>query len=306
MCGNKLLTCGSSSIIMGDFHYKQFISPISNKLLKVTKSSTEHDDFKNLSIIRRITNYKSFYIIPDEDVSVVNPSDAFYKYLKTLVQQKDISIFNNVPLTTVFIDDGGKEDLHTTINQLYENNFTLWKSYKTILEFIRQITLGIYYLHNKNICHLDIKPENIMVDRKNICFKIIDFGFSSQEPFDDFIQKHKGTPGYFPKHIKDYEITKWFPKINANDTIPVNGIIPFHQDRTLVYKIDSFEFGRTILMVVGSYECNKLYYSCFHICKNYRKIKVNNIIDALTEPDIHKRKTIEYCILNYFSNITMV
>ena len=281
MGGNKMLRCGSSSIVMGDFYYRIFTSPRKNKLLKITKNSKEHNDFRNLSLIRKIINYKSYYIIPDEDIDIIKPSDDFYKYIETLVKKENMTIFNNVPLTTVFIDDGGNEDLLDTINELYDNNFTFWKSYKIILEFVKQITFGLYYLHTNNICHLDIKPENIIVDRNNINFKLIDFGFSSQEPFDDFVKKNRGTPGYFPKHIGKYMIDDWFPKINANDTIPVNGIIPFHQNRKLVYKIDSFEFGRTILIVVGSYECNKVNYSCFSLCKNYSKIKVNNIQIAL-------------------------
>ena len=306
MVENKMLRCGGSSIVIGDFYYKHFFPHRKNKLLKITKSTREHDDFKNLSIIRKIINYKTHYIIPDEDVNVIKPNEKFYKYIMTLVKNENMSIFNNVHLTTAFIDDGGKEDLHDTINDLYENDFTFWKSYKTILHFIRQITFGLYYLHNNKICHLDIKPENIMVDRKNRNFKLIDFGFSSQEPFDNFVKKIRGTPGYFPKHIGNYNINDWFPKITANDTVPIKGNIPFHKDRKLVYKIDSFAFGRTILMVVGSYESNIVNYSCFSLCKNYSKIKVNNIIAALTECDVHKRKTIHYCILKYFSDITIV
>lgn len=42
---------------------------------------------------------------------------------------------------------------------------------------IYQILCGIDYIHSKNIVHLDIKPENIMLGADNI-IKIIDFGIS--------------------------------------------------------------------------------------------------------------------------------
>ena len=42
---------------------------------------------------------------------------------------------------------------------------------------------GINFLHEREICHLDIKPENILVKGEE--FRIIDFGFSSKYPFDE-------------------------------------------------------------------------------------------------------------------------
>jgi BR serine/threonine kinase len=45
------------------------------------------------------------------------------------------------------------------------------------LEFFRQITLAVEYLHAHGICHRDLKPENILLDNTNQ-IRIADFGFA--------------------------------------------------------------------------------------------------------------------------------
>jgi len=48
----------------------------------------------------------------------------------------------------------------------------------------RQIMAGIKYLHQKGICHRDLSPENVMVDRQNNAV-IIDMGQSILIPYTD-------------------------------------------------------------------------------------------------------------------------
>jgi serine/threonine protein kinase len=43
----------------------------------------------------------------------------------------------------------------------------------------KKILLAIKFCHNRKLCHLDIKPENIMLD-KNFAPIIIDFGFAQK------------------------------------------------------------------------------------------------------------------------------
>ena len=53
-------------------------------------------------------------------------------------------------------------------------------------EIIRQIASAIKYIHDKNICHRDIKPDNIcfinMGSMENNTAKLIDFGLSKMMP----------------------------------------------------------------------------------------------------------------------------
>ena len=70
-----------------------------------------------------------------------------------------------------------------------------------VVNYLQQLLSALQVVHEKNIWHLDIKPENIMVDRNNHVY-LIDFGASKH------IEQSHGslttssmlayTPGYFP------------------------------------------------------------------------------------------------------------
>lgn len=58
--------------------------------------------------------------------------------------------------------------------------------------------MALAYLHDRNICHLDIKPKNILATSKEL--KLIDFGYASDITKElDFIPR--GTPEYFAPEI---------------------------------------------------------------------------------------------------------
>lgn len=55
-------------------------------------------------------------------------------------------------------------------------------------------------MHSKNICHRDIKLENILIDEDNN-LKIIDFGFAVISPIERKIDSFCGTPSYMAPEI---------------------------------------------------------------------------------------------------------
>ena len=50
---------------------------------------------------------------------------------------------------------------------------------KTLNNIIKQICLGLKEIHESNIIHRDISPDNIFIDEENLKIKIGDFGIST-------------------------------------------------------------------------------------------------------------------------------
>ncbi|GAM21564.1 hypothetical protein SAMD00019534_047390 [Acytostelium subglobosum LB1] len=67
-------------------------------------------------------------------------------------------------------------------------------------KFFRQILAGLIYCHSQNICHRDLKLENLLIDdHGNI--KISDFGYSSISKPGSLLSTFCGSPVYAPPEI---------------------------------------------------------------------------------------------------------
>lgn len=293
----RMFKTGSSSIVLGSFYFNKFVDTKDNKLLKITKINYNHNELKYLSYIRKIEDYDKYYVIPDEELYYIKPTHDFYEYIKKMADEESRNIFIGT-INCYFINYAGDQDLYETIYWLSKNNFSVWNSYKKMYKFCHKIALGLNYLHQQKICHLDIKPENIIYNSDTQDFRIIDFGFSSIEPFDDFVINIRGTPGYMPKYFPNEKITKYLPKVEANDFLFEEEKMPILVDRKLIYKVDSFCLGRVIFCIKNFYKDLKVYN-----CRNNerkREKKLDMIISSLINNDIYQRKTIQECLDLYF------
>lgn len=68
-----------------------------------------------------------------------------------------------------------------------------------ISKYVQDVAKGLSYIHNRNIVHLDIKPENIMITKNHA--KIIDFGIAVVGNKNTIYHHGGGTPEYTPSYF---------------------------------------------------------------------------------------------------------
>ena len=135
---------------------------------------------------------------------------------------------------------------------------------------IKQICLGIKEIHNKNIIHRDLRPENIFMN-KNMEIKIGDFGISKQ--FDP---------------NKEYAITKYKagPLEYMSPEIIIKGIYN--------KKSDMYSLGCIIyeLFHLSKYFEDNLIHEVKKIDSNIYNNKWQGIINSLLQTDYNQRMDI--------------
>ncbi len=109
------------------------------------------------------------------------------------------------------LDDPSKDDLYMvfeycpdgTVIDIKVNQSTEPLPEDVARLYFVQVLMGIEYLHENEIVHRDIKPDNILLtDDRKTC-KIVDFGVSEMftKPGDDTMQKSAGSPAFMSPEL---------------------------------------------------------------------------------------------------------
>ncbi|XP_067210466.1 uncharacterized protein [Linepithema humile] len=129
-----------------------------------------------------------------EEVSIMNA----LRHPKLLLLAAAYENPRETVLITEYISGG------ELFERVVADDFTLTE--RDSILFMRQICQGVEYMHENNIVHLDLKPENIMCcTRTSHQIKLIDFGLAQTLKLDTPVRVLFGTPEFIPPEIISYE-----------------------------------------------------------------------------------------------------
>lgn len=75
-----------------------------------------------------------------------------------------------------------------------------------VIHYMKQIMKGIEHMHSKNVLHLDLKPENIMIVAPNSKrIKLIDFGLARKYNPKENLKVMFGTPEFVAPEVLTYD-----------------------------------------------------------------------------------------------------
>lgn len=103
-----------------------------------------------------------------------------------------------------------------------------------VINYMRQICEGVKHMHEKNIIHLDIKPENIMCQtRVSTNVKLIDFGLATKLDPNEVVKISTGTAEFAAPEIVEREPVGFYTDmwaIGVLSYVLLSGLSPFAGD----------------------------------------------------------------------------
>lgn len=155
--------------------------------------------------------YKGYHKITKEPVAIkeidlnknVKYINRFYKEIEILEKTDNINIINiitnieNKDYIFIIMEFCEKGDLRKFLKRrpLKEQH---------VKKLMIQLVNGMQYMHNNNIYHRDLKPQNILID-KYYNLKITDFGLAKDEEENPLFETICGSPMYMAPEIMKYK-----------------------------------------------------------------------------------------------------
>ncbi|KAG1672466.1 Twitchin [Nymphon striatum] len=100
-----------------------------------------------------------------------------------------------------------------------------------VIDYMRQICEGVKHMHEKNIIHLDIKPENVMCQSsKGNNVKLIDFGLATKLDPNEVVKISTGTAEFAAPEIVEREPVGFYTDMWAVGVLAyvlLSGLSPF-------------------------------------------------------------------------------
>lgn len=179
------------------------------RLLEFINSGSTADIWKVEDLARQVKALKIFSPVKtDQSVTM----DLLFEEFKltiplehpNILKPEKIGVYKNVPYIIMPYCNGSLAD-EITRRHIHKKNLTgsATELYSNVecANLLYEVALGLQYLHEHNIIHQDVKPENILIiDKSNDPqYVISDFGISFQRP--------QGTLGNFSTASDSIQLT---------------------------------------------------------------------------------------------------
>merc|ERR1719431_1752602 len=106
-----------------------------------------------------------------------------------------------------------------------------------VINYMRQICEGLKHMHEKNIIHLDVKPENIMCQTKSSTnIKLIDFGLATKLDPNEIVKISTGTAEFAAPEIVERDPVGFYTDMWAVGVLAyvlLSGLSPFAGDNDI-------------------------------------------------------------------------
>jgi serine/threonine protein kinase len=179
-----------------------------------SKHTVDMDDFNTIKLLGRGV-FSEVYLVKKKSTEEYFAMKSIHKKNPLELLDREMTILKNVfHPNIVMLKEVIKDDISTKLIMEYCSkgdlneylNMRRMKE-KSALHFLYQILQGLQYLHSNDIIHRDIKPQNILIDKNNVC-KIADFGFARYKDQDKLLETMCGSPLYMaPEIIKHQHYT---------------------------------------------------------------------------------------------------
>lgn len=157
----------------------------------------------------------------EDTVTTGSKEGIFYNYKRRFIKEaKTLSKLNHPNIVHVldlfeenntayyvmeYLDGGSLDKLISDKNGL---------SVLESSQLIRQIASALDYMHSHKMLHLDLKPANVMLNKRGDAV-LIDFGLTKEFDENGFPESSTtvghGTPGYAPIEQSNYQVGQGFP-----------------------------------------------------------------------------------------------
>jgi len=209
-------------------------------------------------VLKENTNQKYFYQLQREIMLVRKLNhDGIVKIIDYNINEERKKCYIIIP----YYKNGDLFDFYQT-NPTF---FTVGK----VIEIIRKLIIIVKNCHDNNICHRDIKLENILLNNdffQTLSITLIDFGLSVEKHGDQFIMNEIcGSPDYMAPEILSYDESYYSEKC---DVWSIGVILYF-----FLYKRFPFEYNDVNSLRLRINSINVDYSSC--------TIEIPELVDLL-------------------------